>query len=144
MSIMAQYAAKILLMPAWMIAFAMLVKGYTDTGDGFSAGVVAALGVLMQYLVFGVAKVESLWIVRNARKMAAAGLMIAIAVAFGPVFLGDPIMTHYPRPGQKVFHIGSIELLTAVAFDIGVFLVVLGFCIAVIDLIAHSQARKPA
>lgn len=142
MSIMAQYGAKILLMPVWMVAFAMLVKGYVDSGDGFSAGVVAALGILMQYLVFGVERAESMAVVRWSRPIAAAGLLIAVAVAFVPVFLGDPIMTHYPRPGEEVIHFGSLEILTAVAFDVGVFLLVLGFCTAVIDLIAHSPSRR--
>ncbi len=142
MSAMGQYGAKILLMPVWMVAFAILVKGYVDTGDGFSAGVVAALGVLMQYLVIGVARAETMAIVRWSRQIAAVGLLIAVGVAFVPVFLGDPIMTHYPRPGEHVIHLGSLELLTAVVFDIGVFLLVLGFCMAVIDLIAHSLSRR--
>ena len=144
MSIMAQFAAKLLLMPIWMVAFAILIKGYVDTGDGFSAGVVAALAVLMQYVVFGVEQVESIWIVRHARRLAAGGLLIATTVAFGPVLLGDPIMTHYPRPGEDVIHFGSLELLTAMFFDVGVFLLVVGFCISSIDLIAHSLARKPS
>ncbi|MGD9710545.1 MAG: MnhB domain-containing protein [Thermomicrobiales bacterium] len=142
MSVMAQYAAKLLLLPLWMVAFAILIKGYVGTGDGFSAGVIASLAVLMQYVVFGVHRTETLWIVKFSRQIAAAGLLIAAAVAFVPVMLGDPIMTHYPRPGQEVMHLGSLEILTAVAFDVGVFLLVLGFCIAAIDLIAHSQARK--
>ena len=142
MSIMAQFAAKVLLMPLWMVAFAMLVKGYVDTGDGFSAGVVAALAVLMQYVVFGVRKAESFWVVRNARRLAAGGLLIAVGVAFLPVALGDPIMTHYPRPDDDVVHLGSLELLTAMLFDVGVFLLVIGFCTAAIDLIAHSTSRR--
>jgi len=142
MSIMAQFAARLLLMPIWMVAFAMLVKGYVDTGDGFSAGVVASLAVLMQYLVFGVKQAESFWIVRKARLLAAGGLLIAVGVAFVPVFLGDPIMTHYPRPDREVIHLGSLELITAMLFDVGVFLLVIGFCTSAIDLIAHSTSRR--
>ena len=47
---MARQAARLLLLPTWMIAFAILVKGYSDSGDCFSAGVMAALGVIMQYV----------------------------------------------------------------------------------------------
>ncbi len=39
---MARQAARLLLLPSWMIAFAILIKGYSDSGDGFSAGVIAA------------------------------------------------------------------------------------------------------
>jgi hypothetical protein len=35
-----------------------------------------------------------------------------------------------------------LELLTAVAFDIGVFLLVFGFVVGVIDLIAQSTIRS--
>ncbi|MEZ4499318.1 MAG: MnhB domain-containing protein [Thermomicrobiales bacterium] len=142
MSIMTQVAARLLLMPIWMVAFSMLVKGYVDTGEGFSAGVVASLAVLLQYLVFGVQQAKSLWIIRHARYLAASGLLIAVAVAFVPVLLGDPIMTHYPRPGSEVMHLGSLELITPMAFDVGVFLLVIGFCTAAIDLIANSSSRR--
>jgi multicomponent Na+:H+ antiporter subunit A len=56
---------KLLLLPTLMAAVAILVKGYAEPGDGFSAGVVAALGILLQYLAFGREQVERLLPVRN-------------------------------------------------------------------------------
>ena len=67
---MARQAARLLLLPTWMIAFAILVKGYSDSGDGFSAGVIAALGVIMQYVTYGTAIAEKLRPVRYARQIA--------------------------------------------------------------------------
>jgi multisubunit Na+/H+ antiporter MnhB subunit len=143
MSIMTQLAARILLLPVWIIALAILVKGYFDTGDGFSAGVVAALGVLIHYLAFGSAVNQQLWAVRHVRTMAAAGLLIAATVVFVPLLFGDPLMKHWPPTDQKATHLGTLELITAFAFDIGVFLLVLAFCIGVIDLIANAAPRRP-
>ena len=40
---MAREAARLLLLPTWMIAFPVLIKGFSDSGAGFSAGVIAAL-----------------------------------------------------------------------------------------------------
>ena len=40
--------ARMLLAPILVVALAILVKGFVDVGDGFSAGVVAALGILLQ------------------------------------------------------------------------------------------------
>ncbi len=134
--------ARLLLAPTAMVAVAVLVKGYADTGDGFSAGVILSLGILLQYLAFGSAIADRLPIVRLAPKLAVIGLGIALAVTFVPVVFGDAVMTHRPGPNEKVIHIGSVEVLTAVAFDIGVFLVVLGFAVGVIDLIAHSIDRS--
>ena len=52
-STMTRTVARLLLLPTLVTALAILVKGYTQPGDGFSAGVVAALGVLLQLMVFG-------------------------------------------------------------------------------------------
>lgn len=144
MTLMARHIARLLLAPIWMVALAILVKGYADTGDGFSAGVVAALGVLLQYLAFGSRQAVALPPVRYARELALLGLLIALVVTFLPVTRGQPLMTHAPEPGAHVVHLGSLELLTAVLFDIGVFLLVLGFATGVIDLIARSRERRPA
>lgn len=134
--------ARLLLAPTAMVAFAVLVKGYADTGDGFSAGVILSLGILLQFLAFGSSVADRLPIVRQAPRLTVIGLGIALAVTFVPVLFGDDVMTHRPGPDEKVIHIGTVEVLTAVAFDIGVFLVVLGFAVGVIDLVAHSIDRR--
>lgn len=138
---MARQAARILLLPTWMIAFAILVKGYTDSGDGFSAGVIAALGVILQYVAYGTTIAEKLRPVRYARQLAMAGLLLALSVAFVPVLRGQPIMTHYPGPDRDAMHLGSLELTTPFLFDIGVFLLVMGVCVGVFDLLAHATRR---
>jgi multisubunit Na+/H+ antiporter MnhB subunit len=139
---MARQAARLLLLPTWMVAFAILIKGYSDSGDGFSAGVIAALGVIMQYVTYGTGIAEKLRPVRYARQIAKAGLLIALAVAFVPVLRGQPIMTHYPGPDNHATNLGSLELTTPFLFDIGVFLLVMGVCIGVFDLLAHATRRE--
>lgn len=143
MTIMSRHVARLLLAPIWMVALAVMIKGYADTGDGFSAGIIASLGVLLQYLVVGTRETTQLLPVRYAREAAQFGLLIALLVTFIPVLWGDPILTHYPRPGESVTHLGTLELLTAVLFDVGVFLLVLGVATGVIDLIARSRERRP-
>jgi multisubunit Na+/H+ antiporter MnhB subunit len=139
---MSRQAARLLLLPSWMIAFAILIKGYTDSGDGFSAGVIAALGVIMQYVTYGTETAEKLRPVRYARQIAMAGLLLALSTAFIPVLRGQPIMTHYPGPDNSVTHIGSLELTSPVLFDIGVFLLVMGVCVGIFDLLAHATRRE--
>ncbi|MGH2549647.1 MAG: MnhB domain-containing protein [Thermomicrobiales bacterium] len=141
MSVMTQAIARLLLPASLMVAAGVLVKGYADTGDGFSAAIIASLGVLMQYVAFGRSVAAKLMMVRQASTLAFIGLLIALAVAVTPLFLGDPVMTHYPRAGSHASHIGSLELITPVLFDVGVFLLVLGFAIGAIDLIAQTVER---
>jgi multicomponent Na+:H+ antiporter subunit B len=51
-------------------------------------------------------------------------------------------MTHYPGPDRHVTHLGSLELTTPFLFDIGVFLLVMGVCIGIFDLLAHATRRE--
>jgi multisubunit Na+/H+ antiporter MnhB subunit len=127
-----------LLGPAVMVASAIIVKGYTDVGDGFSAGVIVALAIALRYITFGTERAErSLPILRRAPVVAVCGLLIALADGFLPVLAGDPPFTHRPGPGEEVVKIGTLELISAVVFDIGVFLLVCG---ALVTLV-HQLAR---
>jgi multisubunit Na+/H+ antiporter MnhB subunit len=142
-TVMTRTVARILLLPSLVIAVGILVKGYVSTGDGFAAGVVAALAVLIQVLAFGLEEVERHFPLRLAPVLSVAGLGIGLVVGFVPVVLGRPIMTHAPRPGEDVIHLGTIELLTAVLFDVGVFLLVFGFAVSAITFIARTPTRRP-
>jgi multisubunit Na+/H+ antiporter MnhB subunit len=132
-SVILEVVAPRLLGPAVMVAAAIIVKGYVDVGDGFSAGVVVALAVALRYVTLGAERAErSLPVLRYAPAVAAAGLLLALAVGFFPVAIGEPPFTHYPRPGDDVVHVGTLELTTAVAFDVGVFLLVAGALVEVV------------
>jgi multisubunit Na+/H+ antiporter MnhB subunit len=137
-SALTQAVARLLLAPTLMIAVAILVKGYSDVGDGFNAGVVAALGVLAQYLAFGAREAERLLPTRLAPASVVGGLALSLLTAFAPVLAGDPVLTHVPAPGAGVVHVGTLELLTAVLFDVGVFLLVLGAAVGIIHAIAAA------
>lgn len=138
-SVMTRVVARLLLLPTLMAAVAILVKGYAEPGDGFSAGVVAALGFLLQYLAFGREEVERLLPVGNSGVVAFAGLLLALGVAAFPLFTGKPLLTHYPPPGSEVVHLGTLEIITAVAFDTGIFLLVFGFAVGAIRLVVLAR-----
>jgi multicomponent Na+:H+ antiporter subunit B len=124
-SLVLELIAPRLLGPALMVAAAIIVKGYVDVGDGFSAGVIVATAIALRYVVLGPERAErDLPVLRRAPAAAVAGLLLALAVTFLGVVRGDPPVTHLPVPGAHVVHLGTLELLTAVAFDIGVFLLV--------------------
>jgi multicomponent Na+:H+ antiporter subunit B len=133
---MTQTVSRLLLAPVLLIALAVLVKGYADVGDGFSAGVIAALGMLLQYLSFGREQAERMLPIRLVPPLAFVGLLLALAVAAFPLLRGDPPLTHLPAPGSEVIHVGTLELISAVAFDIGVFLLVLGAAVGIIHNLA--------
>ena len=142
MTTLTQMIARLLLLPILMTAAAVLVKGYADTGDGFAAAVIAAFGVLLQYVAFGYRVGARFRLSRWLPLISGAGLLLALLVAFVPSLRGQAPLTHAPPPGEEVVHFGTLELLTAVLFDVGVFLLVFGFAVGAIDLIARLSIRQ--
>jgi multisubunit Na+/H+ antiporter MnhB subunit len=141
-SVMTRSAARILLMPLFMVAFAVLIKGYVDIGDGFSAGVIASLALIIQGVALGASEFDRLPLARVAPLLTFAGLFVALLTAFVPVLMGDPIFLHRPVAGHHAAHFGSVELITPVLFDIGVFLVVIGCCVGTIGAVARETVRR--
>jgi multisubunit Na+/H+ antiporter MnhB subunit len=143
-SVVLEVVAPRLLGPAVMVAAAIIVKGYVDVGDGFSAGVVVALAVALRYVTLGAERAErSMPALRYAPALAVSGLLLALAIGFFPVAVGEPPLTHYPRPGEAVVEIGALELTTAVAFDVGILLLVAGGLIEVIHQLARlAEGRR--
>lgn len=135
-TVLTRLVARLLLAPTLVVGAAFLVKGYVDVGDGFAGGLVAALAVLLQYVALGRATVEDALPVHRAFVVAGAGLLIAVGVAIVPALAGGAPLEHAPPPGVEPIHVGSLELITAVVFDVGVFLLVLGVAIAIIHFIA--------
>jgi multicomponent Na+:H+ antiporter subunit B len=141
-SVILELVAPRLLGPAVMVAAAIIVKGYVDVGDGFSAGVIVALAIALRYLTLGPERTEAgLPILRHAPALAAGGLLLALAVGLFPVVGGEPLFSHEPGPGEAVIEIGTLELITAVAFDVGVFILVAGSLVTLIHHLARLVAE---
>jgi multisubunit Na+/H+ antiporter MnhB subunit len=137
-TILTRTVARLLLLPTLLVALATMVKGYSVTGDGFSAGVIAATGVLLQYLAFGRRAVRRVVPAALAPAMVAGGLLLALIVAFVPTVSRRAVLTHLPTPNEAVISLGTLELHTAVLFDIGVFCLVFGFVVGVLDRVGRA------
>jgi multicomponent Na+:H+ antiporter subunit B len=132
-----------LLPVAVVVAGALIVKGYTDVGEGFGAGVIVGLAIGLRYVVFGPDRAErSLPVVRRADALLAVGLLVALGCGFVGVLFGDPPFTHYPRPGEPVVKVGTLELTTAVGFDLGLFLLVIGAVVLLIRELSRIGAEE--
>jgi multicomponent Na+:H+ antiporter subunit B len=139
---MTELVCRLLFAPTLMVAFATLVKGYAEAGDGFAAGVIAGLAFLMQFVAFGERSVRRVLHTRYAPGVAVLGLALALGVTFLPVLRGLPVLTHWPPPDAPVMHLGRVELISAFAFDVGVFLLVVGFSVTALTLVARAESRE--
>lgn len=144
MSPVLEVIAPRLLGPAVMVAAAIIVKGYTDVGDGFSAGVIVALAIALRYVTLGRDRAEeTMPLLRRAPVIATGGLLVVLVVGFHPLLFGDPPVTHTPGPGEDVVKIGTLELITPVLFDLGLFLLVAGVLITLVHQLARLVEEDP-
>jgi multicomponent K+:H+ antiporter subunit A len=124
------------LMPiAIIVGLYIFLRGHNEPGGGFVAGLVIAIALLMQYMASGFA-----WTQERKRieyhTMIGLGVVIAGLTGVGSWLAGAPFLTsaytyvHLPP-------IEEFELATAMLFDLGVFLTVLG----AVMLMLYSLSR---
>ncbi|MDP2430415.1 MAG: monovalent cation/H+ antiporter subunit A [Pseudomonadota bacterium] len=122
-TIMASFT-RLLLPLALLVSVFILLRGHNLPGGGFIAGLVTAVALIMQYLANGVEWTHSR-LPGNMHPIIGAGLAIATLTGLGSLFFGYPFLTstfghvHWPL-------VGDFELASAMAFDLGVYLVVVG------------------
>ncbi|MBM7112578.1 MnhB domain-containing protein [Archangium primigenium] len=136
-----QSVSRMLLPPAFVVAVAVWLKGYAEAGDSFGAGVLAALAILLQYVASGRDAARQLPGVRYAPQVAGVGLLLLLGVTFVPLVFGHAPLSHVPGPGEKVLHLGVVEVYTAVLFDVGISLVVMGFVVTAIDGLLSQRSK---
>jgi multicomponent K+:H+ antiporter subunit A len=122
-----------------MMASFFFLRGHNAPGGGFVAGLVMAVGFLLQYIVSGTDWIEDH--VRLApRALMGAGLLLVLGTAAGPLVAGQPVLT------SKTFHftvpvLGEVHVGSAMIFDLGVFCVVLGATLLILVALAHQSIR---
>lgn len=139
MTVLTRSIARLLLLPILLVSVAILLRGYDYPGDGFSAGLVAALGLVLQYIAWGHRNVERALPVRHAWRLGFAGLATALTAGFLPAFAGHFPLAHQPGAGSGVASWGHLKAHTGLLFDIGIYLLVLGFTVAIVDRLARKE-----
>jgi len=106
------------------VAVYIFLRGHNLPGGGFIAGLVAAVALMLQYVAGGVDFASERLRVNYVRLLG-AGLGIATLTGVASFWFGHPFLTStygYVTPPV----IDKFELASAMAFDLGVFLVVIG------------------
>ena len=117
-------ATRVMMPIAIMVGAFIFLRGHNEPGGGFIAGLIVAIALVMQYMASGFA-----WAEARQRfpyhRIIAAGVLIAAATGLGAMIAGQPFLTsafgYFRIPPMEKF-----ELATAMAFDVGVFLTVVG------------------
>lgn len=115
-----------------LISLTHLVGADRGPGDGFTGGIIAALGVTLQYVVFGYTETARRFRRIPFTSFIGIGLAVAFLAGLLPVLLGQSYLG-LVEARFEVPAIGSIYLDRALLFDVGIYLVVLGASATVID-----------
>ena len=108
----------------------LFLRGHNAPGGGFIAGLVIAVASLLLRMA-----VSRPLLSFAPKALIPWGLLLAFLTGVVPMALGEPFLTSAFGYLEWPF-IGEFEWATAVFFDTGVFLVVIGATLTIIDLLA--------
>jgi multicomponent K+:H+ antiporter subunit A len=140
--IMFAAAARLLLPFALLVTVYMFLRGHSLPGGGFLAGLIAALAGVMQYMGEGLRPM----LVRGRIDFAAligGGVLLAGLTGLASMVAGAPFLTsatghvHVPL-------VGDIPLASAMTFDLGVFMAVLGTTLLMLTVLGEARHKSPA
>jgi multicomponent Na+:H+ antiporter subunit B len=112
----------------------VLLRGHYLPGGGFVGGIIASIAFVLHAFAFGLRNTRKL-LRMNPKNLMPVGLSLTVFSAILPLFQGLPIMTGLwlNKPLPVVGLIGS-----ALLFDLGVYIVVLGVALTIIFTISES------
>jgi len=123
------------------LALYLFLRGHDMPGGGFAAGITLSTGLILQYMALGTRKVEDRLRIRPIRWIG-IGLGIALTVGTASLLFGYPFLTSWFRYAElEVF--GKVPLASALLFDLGVFLLVVGATALILVALAHQSVRLP-
>ncbi|MDY6998121.1 MAG: Na+/H+ antiporter subunit A [Actinomycetota bacterium] len=126
-----------LIFPIMMVLSAyFFFAGHNTPGGGFAGGLMAGLALVLRYLAGGRYELgETLPL--DAGKILGAGLTLAAGTAVGSLLAGAPALSS-ALIEIDVPVLGTVKFVTALFFDLGVYLIVVGL---VLDVLRSLGAR---
>jgi multicomponent Na+:H+ antiporter subunit A len=114
---------------AIVLSIYLLFAGHNQPGGGFVGGLIAASAVALRYIAGGLDEVrDMLWV--PPWTFVAAGLALASGSAIAPMLFGDPPLDQFVFEWHPPV-LGDVKLATAIVFDAGVYLIVVGLALMI-------------
>jgi multicomponent K+:H+ antiporter subunit A len=141
-----QTLLRLLLPLMLLVAVYIFLRGHNLPGGGFIAGLIAAVALVVQYLANGIE-----WTTKrlgfDKHFLIGYGILAAASTGLVSMLIGYPFLTsafthvHWPI-------VGDFEIASAIAFDLGVFLVVVGATVMILvqlgklSLTSHKLTKE--
>lgn len=114
----------------------LLLAGHNSPGGGFVGGLMTSGAILLMNMAYGFNVVRKVLPI-NFVNLIPIGLAVAVGTSVGSFLFQQPFLSHtYGYFRFPIF--GEIELATAMIFDLGVYLTVVGVMMTIILSIAND------
>ena len=120
-----------------LFSVSIFLGGHYSPGGGFVGGLMTSAALVLLLLAFDIKTVAEVFPIYY-KMMIGSGLFISALTVAGSLLFGVPLMTHVYRYIDFPI-LGHISLHTAVLFDLGVYLVVVGVTMTIIQTIGESE-----
>ena len=125
-----------------MTSLWLLFAGHNQPGGGFVGGLLAGSAITLRYITGGIAEVRGRsrfrpWTVLGA------GLLLAAVTATVPVLAGGEVL-EVGIASLTLPLIGAVKMSSALAFDAGVYLAVVGMVLMAFEAFGDDPAEAPA
>lgn len=121
---MLEMVSQSLLPLALLVSAYIFLRGHNMPGGGFIAGLITSVAIIQQYIAHGVQWIKPR-INIDFQRVIASGILIAATTGLGSWIFGEPFLStwfdYFSLPW-----IGKFELASAMLFDLGVYLTVVG------------------
>jgi multicomponent Na+:H+ antiporter subunit A len=129
-----------------VLSLFFLFAGHNQPGGGFVGGLAAAAAISLRYVAGGLSAVR-----RSFRldpwTILGTGLAVSVTVAIIPLLFGGAVLEHATLKLHPPL-LGEVKVTSALPFDIGVYLVVIGLALMIFeafgeDLDAELEMVEP-
>ncbi len=135
-------SVRVLFHPLLVASLYLLFAGHNQPGGGFVGGLVAGAAVAMQYVAGGIDEIRRLSRFRPWT-IVGSGLLLAFCTAAVPLLFRDQIL----ETGlfeRKLPVLGTVKTTSALPFDIGVYLLVVGLVLMIFEAFGDEPAPEQA
>lgn len=134
-------SVRVLFHPILMTSLYLLFAGHNQPGGGFVGGLVAGAAVAMQYVAGGIGEVRRLsrfrpWTILGA------GLLLAFVTASVPLLVDGQVL-ETSLFERDVPLLGGLKVSSALFFDLGVYLLVVGLVLMVFEAFGDEPPQEP-
>lgn len=126
--------------PVLMFSLYLLFVGHNAPGGGFVGGLTAGIALVLLYAGGGVERVHAV-LSMPFERLLGSGLLLAASTGLASLFLREPFQSSAILKAHPPL-LGEVKVVTVLFFDIGVYLIVVGLALALLDVLGDPPGEE--